>query len=60
MLTFVKKYEGNPILDVSKNSWDKISATRADIKKINGTYYMFYSGKRNYFYDIGMAKLEIV
>ncbi len=58
-LTLWKKYAGNPILDVSENSWDKISATRVDIKIINGTYYLFYSGRKNYFYDIGMAKLEI-
>ncbi len=54
-----KKYEGNPILDISEKSWDRISATRADIKKFHGHYYIFYSGRKNYFYDIGIAKMEI-
>lgn len=54
-----KKYKGNPILNVSKNNWDKISAARADIKKINGKIYIFYSGRKHYFYDIGMAQIEI-
>lgn len=55
-----KKFEKNPILDVSRNSWDKVSAARADIKKIDGSFYIFYSGKKKLLYSIGMAKLNIL
>lgn len=55
-----EKYENNPILQVSDNGWDKISASRADIKRINNKLYIFYSGKKKYFYNIGLAELEIV
>lgn len=54
-----KKYEKNPILDVSKNGWDKTSAARADIRIFDGKIYIFYSGKRNFFYSIGIAILKI-
>lgn len=54
-----KKYENNPILNVSLNGWDKISAARTDVKIFGGKIYIFYSGKRKYFYSIGMAKLLI-
>jgi len=54
-----KKYKKNPILDVSVQSWDRISATRADIKIFNNRLYIFYSGKKNFFYNIGVASLQI-
>lgn len=55
-----EKYDKNPILDVSKNSWDSISASRADIKKFGDRFYIFYSGRKNrFFYNIGMAEVEI-
>lgn len=54
-----EKYRKNPVIDVSSRGWDRISAARADVQKVNGQYYMFYSGRRRYFYDIGMAKVHI-
>lgn len=54
-----KKYKNNPILDVSDNDWDRISAARADVKVFKDKIYIFYSGRRNYFYHIGMAKLSV-
>lgn len=54
-----EKYK-KPILDVSPESWDKISAARADIKIFNGKIYIFYSGKRRYTYSIGIAKISIL
>ncbi len=54
-----KKYKKNPILDVSASSWDKISAARADIKMFSNRLYIFYSGRKNFFYNIGIADLEI-
>lgn len=53
-----EKHERNPILDVDKNSWDKISATRADVKIFDGEIYLFYSGRKKFIYNIGMAKLD--
>lgn len=55
-----KKYDKNPVLRVSESGWDKVSATRADIKEINGSLYIFYSGRKKYFYSIGIAKIQIV
>lgn len=56
-----KKYDKNPILNVSKNEWDSLSATRADIFKFEDKFYLFYSGRKNrYFYNIGMVKVEIL
>ena len=54
-----KKHRGNPILDVSENGWDKVSAARADIKIFDDKVYIFYSGKKNFFYSIGIATLTI-
>lgn len=55
-----KKYDKNPILDVSKKGWDSLSASRADIFKFKDKLYLFYSGRKNrYFYNIGIAKVEI-
>lgn len=54
-----KKFEKNPILGVSRGNWDEISATRADIKIFNGKTYIFYSGRKKYFYSIGVARLFI-
>jgi predicted GH43/DUF377 family glycosyl hydrolase len=54
-----KKYKKNPILDVSAQSWDKIAAARADIRIFRNRFYIFYSGKKNFFYNIGIAYLEI-
>lgn len=54
-----RKYEKDPVLNVSSNNWDKISAARADVKIINNQIYLFYSGKKKFFYHIGMAKLKI-
>ena len=54
------KFAKNPILDVSQSSWDKVSATRADIKRIDNSFYIFYSGKKKLLYNIGMAKLNIL
>lgn len=55
-----KKFEKNPIIDVSKGKWDNISASRANVKQFGGDFYMFYSGRKNrFFYNIGLVKLEI-
>ncbi len=54
-----KKYRKNPILDVSAQSWDRTSSARADIKIFNNHIYIFYSGKKNFFYNIGVANLQI-
>ena len=54
-----KKYAKNPLLDVSSNGWDKISAARGDVKLFGKDLYLFYSGRRKHFYNIGMAKLSI-
>lgn len=55
-----KKYERNPILDVSENGWDKTSTARADIRVFDGKIFIFYSGRRSFFYNIGMAILTIL
>lgn len=55
-----KKYEKNPILDISKNGSDTISASRAHIVKKGKDFYIFYSSRSNkYIYNINLAKLEI-
>lgn len=54
-----KKYAKNPILDVSANGWDSISAARGDVKSFGKNFYVFYSSRKKYFYKIGMAKLFI-
>ena len=54
-----KKYAKNPILNVSADGWDKISAARGDVKLFDKDLYLFYSGRRKYFYKIGMAKVSI-
>jgi predicted GH43/DUF377 family glycosyl hydrolase len=54
-----KKYAKNPILDVSCDGWDKISASRACPFVENGTLYLFYSGRKKYFYSIGLAEVEV-
>lgn len=56
-----KKYDKNPILDVSKEKWDGLSATRADVFQSEGKFYLFYSGRKNrFFYNIGMAEIGIL
>lgn len=54
-----KKYKDNPILDVSKNNWDKISAGRSGFLLVNGKIYIFYSGRKKLLYSIGLAELKI-
>lgn len=54
-----QKHAKNPILDVSPNAWDSISAGRADVKLINNQLYIYYSGKRKYTYSIGIAKVFV-
>lgn len=54
-----RKYRENPILDVSKDGWDKLSASRASLIEMHGKYYLFYSGKSTLFYHIGMAEVHI-
>jgi len=54
-----RKYKKNPILDVSVQSWDRTSAARADIRIFNNRIYIFYSDKKNFFYNIGVANLQI-
>ena len=51
-----KKYAKNPLLDVSSNGWDKISAARGDVKMFGKDLYLFYSGRRKYFYNIGIVQ----
>lgn len=55
-----RKFAGNPILDVTPGGWDAISASRAfpfvDDRKIA----LFYSGRKNYFYGIGLADVSIL
>ncbi|MDO8657390.1 MAG: hypothetical protein Q7K55_01520, partial [Candidatus Levybacteria bacterium] len=58
-LVLWKKHKNNPVLDVSSNAWDKVSAVRGDIKKIKDKLYIFYSGRNRHFYKIGMAELFI-
>lgn len=55
-----KKYSGNPILDVSLDLWDSISAGRGEIKLINNQLYIFYSGKKKHTYSIGSAEISIL
>ncbi len=59
-LTKWKKYAENPILDVSPDSWDAISASRAFPFVEENRITLFYSGRRNYFYQIGQAEVTIV
>lgn len=54
-----KKYKNNPILDVSRDGWDKVSACRGGVKVINDKIYLFYSGRRKLFYSIGLAAVDI-
>lgn len=54
-----KKYKKNPIVDTSPNGWDCQSIARSDIRLINGDYYIFYSGKTNFFYSYSIGYLKI-
>jgi len=54
-----QKYSKNPILNISKDGWDKKSASKADVKIIDGKLYIFYSCRRNWLYSIGIAELRI-
>lgn len=54
-----KKYKNNPILDVSRDGWDKISACRGDVKVFDDKIYLFYSGRNRFFYSVGLASIDI-
>lgn len=54
-----RKYTDNPVLDISKDGWDKVSASRADIRSYDNKLHIFYSGKRNYIYSIGYGEIHI-
>lgn len=54
-----KKYADNPVLDVTPGSWDAISASRAFPFVEGKRITLFYSGRKNYFYHIGMADVSI-
>lgn len=54
-----KKFKNNPILDISQDGWDKISACRGDVKVFNNKIYLFYSGRKKLFYSIGLAIVNI-
>lgn len=58
-LTTWRKYNGNPVLDVSAHGWDSVSASRASVAAFDGKMYLFYSGKRKFFYHVGMAEVHI-
>ena len=55
-----RKYADNPILDVTGGGWDSISASRAFPFVENNRITLFYSGRKKYFYGIGMAGVAIV
>lgn len=55
-----KKFAGNPILDVTPGGWDAISASRAFPFVDDSKITLFYSGRKNYFYSIGLADVSIV
>ena len=55
-----KKYARNPVLDVTDGGWDSISASRAFPFVEENRITLFYSGRRNYFYQIGQAEVSIV
>ena len=54
-----KKYDKNPILAIDPQGRDKVSAARSDVKMINDKLYIFYSGKTNILYSIGLASMSI-
>ncbi|MBI5449578.1 hypothetical protein HY948_04685 [Candidatus Gottesmanbacteria bacterium] len=54
-----KKYSANPVLDVTWGSWDAISASRACPYREGNRLVLYYSGRKNYFYQIGMADVSI-
>lgn len=54
-----KKYDKNPILTIDQEGRDKVSAARADVKIIDDKLYIFYSGKTNILYSIGLAEMGI-
>lgn len=55
-----EKFPLNPVLKNGNNgSWDEDEATRAAIVYANKNYYLFYTGVKNFFFQIGYAQIDI-
>lgn len=54
------KFPLNPILEPGEvGSWDQDEAVRSDFVILDNQYYLFYTGKKYFFYSSGYAKVNI-
>lgn len=55
-----RRFPLNPILEPGENSdWDSDEAARSDFVKIDDNYYLFYTGKKGFFYSLGYARVNM-